>query len=209
MSGLIQPTGANAVFLKIQGLKKGSEKVYISKSVKTEKGWTQEGEFKGIEGEFKSLDFTTNEFEGKTYELAILTLHNDGVDYKLQLSLSSGLGRGIVNSIVSNKSIDQVKIEVYISSKSGRPSAMVYVNNDKANWALSWDEQTELVEITKNKKGEVVDSDYSALIAKLKELASEVKIGIMDRSVPSYAKVENTEKASVLEDEDDDDNLPF
>ena len=207
MSGLIQQSGANAVFLKIKGLKKGSEKVFITQSKKTESGWVTEGEFKGIEGEFKSLDFVTNEFEGKTYEVAILTLYNDGVDYKLQLSLNSGVGRGIVNSIVSNKSIDVVKVEVYIASKTGRPSAMVYVNNDKATWALTWDEQMELSEITKNKKGEVVDSDYSALIAKFKELASEVKIGLMDRSIPS--PIQEAAKKVAVEEEDDDDDLPF
>jgi len=206
MSGLIQQSGANAVFLKIKGLKKGSEKVFITQSKKTDSGWVTEGEFKGIEGEFKSLDFTTNEFEGKTYDVAILTLFNDGVDYKLQLSLNSGVGRGIVNSIVSNKSIDIVKVEIYMN-KEGRPSAMVYVNNDKASWALSWDEQMELSEITKNKKGEVVDSDYSALIAKFKELAAEVKIGLMDRSIPS--PIQEAAKKVAVEEEDDDDNLPF
>lgn len=216
MSGLISASSAGQVsYLKIKGLKKGSTKVYITETKKTENGYEEVGEYKGITGEFKSITFKTFEYDGKTIENFVLTLVNEGVNYVLELNVDSMFGRGILNSLVGYGTIDTVEISVYISSKTGRPTANVLVDGERAQWAISWEDQQNMIEITKNRKGEIVDSDASALINKLKEMAKNVKPSVPFETPANKVggvayKEEPAAKASIaLEEDDDDSDLPF
>lgn len=218
--GLAQKSSSRT-FVKIAGLKKGSDKVYFTTSVKGEDGkWGNQGEFPGISGYFKGFSITDKEYDGNKYKEFQLTITDAGEDFCLTGSLNSNIWRGIVNTLAGSSPLGWLEFSVGVNKK-GYPSCWIKNGGENTEWAISWEKQTELVDTITNKKGEVVSRDYDELIEALVKAMSKVEAmeGNLIDSIPEddYAKMETAAsqveaskaKAKAMVEGEEDDDLPF
>ena len=211
--GLSTGNSEQKTFVNIKGLKKGSEEIFFTKSVKKDGKWQNEGKFPKLEGKLRSMNFEEKEYDGNKYKVCNLEVVDDGV-YILQFSLNSNCGRNIVNSILGQDKVNDIAISVYFN-KNGYASSYVEVEGERAEWFLSLDEQKELVEITKNKKGEVVDVDRTPLISSFEKKLSSMTFNTEAKPVQSFQQAESeldehmAVATGAISEEDEDDSLPF
>lgn len=97
------------------------------------------------------------------------------------IDLGGGMvAKSVVNSLCSmiNTPADELasslfSLSVYVNKK-GYNSAMLKRNDEMVPWAFTNEEAESLIERTKNSKGEVVDTDDSAYVEKLKAYVEEL-----------------------------------
>ena len=128
--------------------------------------------------------------------------------------MQSGFYRSIVNTIASVPKLGLLKMTVAYN-KTGYASCYLVLNGqDRPEWALSWAEQSKMIDVTKDKKGQTVATDAEELITKLVELASKVEV---DTSVSEIEPTASEIHESLLDDISPnksskrayDDDLPF
>lgn len=116
--------------------------------------------FDSVSGVISQIEFKDDEYNGSKFRKLLLTLHDEGQKYLVQVRTDSGYYRGLTNAI-ANADIDQ-EIKLIASSKvgeNGKPQTTIFVNqNGKAlKWKWSKDNPGELPELEKVKvKGQYV-----------------------------------------------------
>ena len=212
--GLSNGSSESKVYLKLKGIRQEDEYPFLAKSVKKDGRWTTEGEWKEISGQLKSVKFTVKSSEQYgDKEMCEIEIVDDAV-YNVEFSISSGVGRSIINSLSSKDKADLIKLSFYTKTKDGKSFKSVYVELDgeMAKWSLSFDEQKKLVsEIKDPDTGEVIKRKYDKLNAKLKEMC---KIQGNDNPQPrvSFEQASSDldkHMAAPAEEEEYDDELPF
>lgn len=212
--GLTQKS-ASRTFVRIKGLKAGSDKVYFTTPVKGANGWEDQGEFPGISGYFKGYSITDKQYEGKPYKEFQLTIVDAGEEFCLTGSLKSMIWKGIANSLAGSSPLGWLEFSVGMNKK-GYASCWIKNGGENTEWALSWDQQQELVDITYNKKGEVVDRDEDKLIDALIAALSEVEAmegnlidSISNDQVDMMEETVNATQESPVAQVEEEDDLPF
>lgn len=212
--GLTQKSSTRT-FIKIGGLKKGSDKVYFTTSKKGDDGkWGNEGEYSGISGYFRGFQITDKEFDGNKYKEIQINLSDAGDDYCLSGSLGSKMFQGIANSLAGSSPLGYLEFSIGFNKK-GYPACWIKNGGENTDWAISWEEQKELVDVITNKKGEFVSRDDSELVEALVKKLLEVEMveGNLIDSIPSTQveqmnKVADKVVAEKVEEESDED-LPW
>lgn len=216
-------TGGNRTFVKVIGTKPNSEEIYFTVNKKVDGQWVNEGKFNSFGGYYKSVSYKDKTITVAGEEVEVkevnLTITKSNVDYVLSGTMQSGFFRSIVNTIASVQKISQMKLSVAFN-KSGYASCYLILDGDeRPEWALSWAEQQEMTEETKDKKGKVVHRDHSELIDKLVELSLKVEADTASALDAAMEEPINTDFADTepqsegvdekpVEEEDDMD-LPF
>lgn len=215
--GLSNGSSESKVYLKLRGMRQEDEYPFLAKSVKKDNRWTTEGEWKEISGQLKSVKFTVKSSEQygdkEMCEIEIV----DDVVYNVEFSLSSGIGRNIINSLSSKESAEIIKLSFYVKSKDGKNFKSVYVELDgeMAKWSMPYADQKKLVtEIKDPDSGEVIKRKYDKLLAKLKESctitgndnAKPSGVNILEEAANDLDKQMNAQTAP---EEDWDGDLPF
>lgn len=175
-------SGGNAYFANLKWLKKDDDS-----GVRFEitKDWeVVQDDASYISGYFSKIELGSFEYEWRDIEKFTMTLV-DPKDWSRIIRSSSFnvVSRSVINSLASQESLWLIQISVY-TNRSGFPSAYVENHWERAEWLLSWDQQKELIDPVKDKKGEVVKNDYSELDDKLKKL--------MENFVPDEGNVLKT-----------------
>lgn len=171
MKGLYENNGGGKqrAYLQIKGIK---EKDPVFEAY--EKDWNG-ARFKKVEWQFGSITFGsfkwTDEFgkDRETEKYTIILINEDDEEIHVSSTWTS-LGRSILNSLcgVPNGELGKVSISLYMS-KNGYPSAWVTNNGKPTNWALSIDEQKELIDSETLKDG-TVKKYYTKLEERLKKI---------------------------------------
>ena len=222
MSALSNNNNDNKHFVKVIGTKPGSDEIYFTENKKVDGRWVNEGKFSSLEGNFKGITFndktiTVAGSEKDIKEVNIL-ISNGGENFQLTGIMQSGFYRSIVNTIASVPKLGRIKMTVAYN-KTGYASCYLVLNGqERPEWALTWAEQSKMIDVTKDKKGKTVATDAEELIAKLVELVSKVEV---DTSV---AEIESTSSnhLDLMQEKDNfegvdeptkelevDDDLPF
>lgn len=184
-----------------------------------------------VSGDLVSIKFKIREFEGKkTSHIILYIKDNSSVEnaetYSLDLNhrISS---RSLFNALLNLESPKGIAVSIY-RSKKGYESFGLEQNGENVKWKY---ELTDLpkAEVMRNKKGEVVQTDYSEVDAffeeKLKELAEsfgfntenkgakkEVAVPTAKETVASNkttAKTVSKNEKPAPADQNDDDSVPF
>ena len=181
----------NAYWIKIRGLKKGEPEAYFE----VKKGEDlQTASY--VEGHITKLEASGYEFEGKFRNTFNLTLQDDEGSYILQ-SAFTNIGRTILNSLAGAEQLGDIKLSLYINKK-GFKSVWVENNGERTEWKYPIDEQMDMVEEVKNKAGEVLQKDYSAL-----------EQFYIDTVIPKIAnKLDIVQQVEQVEEREDED-IPF
>lgn len=219
MSALSNNNSGNKHFVKVIR-KPGSDEIYFTENKKVDGRWINEGKFTSLEGNFKGITFndktiTVAGSEKDIKEVNIL-ISNGGEEFQLTGIMQSGFYRSIVNTIASVPKLGLLKMTVAYN-KTGYASCYLVLNGqDRPEWALSWAEQSKMIDVTKDKKGQTVATDAEELITKLVELASKVEVDTSVSEIePTASEFDQTsnnlnegvdEPAKELEVDDD---LPF
>tara|TARA_R110000772_G_scaffold50113_3_gene115309 strand:+ start:835 stop:1485 length:651 start_codon:yes stop_codon:yes gene_type:complete len=215
--GATANTGGNKKFYKVVGLKKGTEKIWISENVKDESGkWVNQGEFNALSGYFKSISFGEYEYEGEKKKNLVITLVENGNEFCLSGNFNN-LFKGVLNSLSGSGSLGFIEISVGIN-KGGYPSGWVKNSGERTNWALSVDEQNALCKIYKDDNGKFLSKDDSKLIDKLIELCGKIEpaegnelnsIGNATNPYEGDVAADLPKEKETVMESDDPDDLPF
>jgi len=157
-------------YIKVKGLEKASKKHFF------EKDWE---EINDNVFSWKLIKITPSEYEFEwTFRQTIKMLFVDIASEYYQLDISyNSLSRGLLNSLLwyiddKNKSWrNKWKIDLELSlylNKDNYKQMGIKIFGERVNWKYSIEEQKSLIETIKNKKGEFVSNDYSALDEALK-----------------------------------------
>ncbi len=191
--------GSKLYFLKFKSKNEKGEKVPIYIEVK-EKGEGKEyvtvDSVDSVSGDLSKITVTEYEWEGKPKKNVKLLFKDKKAkeNYLLDLSFSM-TSRGLFNGLLSLDSFNDIKIGVY-TNKKGFPATSLEQAGERVSWKFALKDIPE-VELTKNKKGEVVSSDYSDVDAFFEEHLVELSERI------AAAKTEQVEKEEVLVDSSD------
>ncbi|MDB4301959.1 hypothetical protein N9924_00180 [bacterium] len=221
MSALSNNNG-NRHFVKVIGTKPGSDEIYFTENKKVDGRWINEGKFKSLEGNFKGITFNDKTIkvagDDKDIKEVNILLSNGGEEYQLTGIMQSGFYRSIVNTIASVPKLGRLKLSVAFNKTGYASCYLVLDGEERPEWALTWAQQSEMIDVTKDKKGKTVATDAEELITKLVELVSKVEV---DLTVPEIAATtpeqENGNDFDLPQagntppvvEEGDDDQLPF
>lgn len=192
-------------FMKIKGLEKASDTHY----------W--EVEWEKIESNVFSwrlikIANSSYEFEWKEKSTIKMLFADNGENYQLDISFNS-ISRWLINTILwyidEKKSLGATKgkldleISLYMN-KENYKSMGLYINGERGNWRMTYDEQKTLIEDIKNSKWEVLQRDFSWLDEVLKKWVEEIQdfIDINDFQEPIVEK----EKFNTYEFDDKNDS---
>jgi len=207
-------------YLKLNTKDKPVFKIYTKDASTGKYVCTQEETF--VSGYFKSISFQDNTYDGVTTKRMNLTIADQGVDYVIESSLSMTC-RSIMNTLCSVPELGMISISLATRTYEGKDYPAVYldVNGDKKpRWALSMDEQKELIEVTKKKNG-TIERDFFDLNNKLMEMCANLKplsTNVLDGGVAesmdaqmggTYTPETFVPPVVASQEEEEDDQLPF
>jgi hypothetical protein len=117
MSGLINEERKGVIFLNIKEGKLVSKK---------ETGEIET--YDGVKGTLTRIEFVKDEYEGRAFEKARITLRYQDDVYMLQMKLDSGYFRGFCNSLKSGNPKEQIYIKPSLTKdEQGRNNATCFV----------------------------------------------------------------------------------
>ena len=195
MSALSNNDG-NRQFVKVIGTKPGSDEIYFTVNKKVDGQWINDGKFKTLEGNFKGITFNdkTINVGGSDKDIKeVNILLSNGGEYQLTGIMQSGFYRSIVNTIASVSKLGKIKLSLAFN-KTGYASCYLTLDGDeRPEWALTWAQQSEMIETTKDKKGKTVATDAEELITKLVELVSKVEVDLTAPAIVATANQQEQE----------------
>ena len=212
---------ANVFYLKVKNTKKG-EKPIIEVSQKKDDKYEIIQTVTSVSGVLEKIEEHSYTWEGETIKTLkfhirdtnALNKNHDQELYILTMNFN-GLSRNILNTLASSKSlIGSVEFSFY-QNKNGYPSVGILVNGERGEWMYPVEELNKMVEVVKNKKGEVVSTDTTELDEFfLKALKNEIipKLGGISGMAATLDKDPETisqEQAQPPLPEDDSSDLPF
>lgn len=117
MSGLVNEEKKGVIFLNIK------EGKLVAKNESGELNT-----YDGVSGIIKRVEFVQDEYEGKTFEKARITIKKDSEVYMLQIKLDSGYFRGFCNSLKTGNPNEEVYIKPSLTKDDkGRNSSTCFV----------------------------------------------------------------------------------
>ena len=212
-----QENNLPTTFFKINGLKSGSTEIFFEgKEKKGGEYVTIEAKPTTLSGHLTSVKIKEFEWKEETHKVVSLVIDDANSRVILEAGFSNVM-IGIINTLAGNKeAIDKIQLGVYIS-KTGYPSASIEINGgtwEDNNWKFDYNKKLKpLIEVTKDKKGKVVSTDKSELIALFeKEINSkEFQDKIMGKP-PTQAPVDVLQQETEFaegQDSEGNDPLPF
>lgn len=168
-----------------------------------------------VSGDLFKLDFKQHEYEGNVTEEAIFFLRDkaagpEGESYRLGIRFGT-TGRSLFNSLASladGDNFNGLQLDYY-RSKKGYDSFALKQNGEKVSWKYELKDLPQPLEIKHPVSGKVLQRDFSAVNAFLKEellkIAAKVNKG-GTTPAPASAK---TPAAAPAEKPAPDDSIPF
>lgn len=191
----------NVYFVKIQGLKKGSDKVYFEVQKKDAEGnyvivatpW-------GLKGNLDNIKVEKFQYDGQEQTKFKLVMSSEDDLYFLTLG-NNKISRTIFNCLASAELIGEISMGLYNNDK-GYPAIWVKNDGEKLDWKYSLDELNKKVDVQEMKNGKKI---YDA--SELEEFfEKEVVKNITSKLSP---KMEQPKPVASQEEEEEDDDLPF
>jgi len=119
-SGLIKEERKSVIFVNIKDGK------FV---VKNKKGEPEI--YDALQGVISRVDFKMDEYQGKTYELAKITIGYIGEIYVIQMRTDSGYFRGFCNSLKSGNHKDEITIKPSsIKNESGKTATTCFIQQN-------------------------------------------------------------------------------
>jgi len=119
-SGLIKEERKSVIFVNIKDGK------FV---VKNKKGDPEI--YDALQGVISRVDFKMDEYQGKTYELAKITIGYIGEIYVIQMRTDSGYFRGFCNSLKSGNHKDEITIKPSsIKNESGKTATTCFIQQN-------------------------------------------------------------------------------
>lgn len=193
MSGLINEEKKGVIFLNIKEGKLVSKK---------ETGEIET--YDGVIGTLTRIEFVKDEYEGRSFEKARITMRHKDEVYMLQMKLDSGYFRGFCNSLKSGNSKEEIYIKPSLTKdEQGRNNATCFVKqgNSFLKHAYTKNNMGDLPELKVVNFGGKTLYDNTEQVAFWKKWLDSV---INTNSNPTQEPSQNIEQIN-----DFDDDLPF
>lgn len=193
MSGLINEEKKGVIFLNIKEGKLVSKK---------ETGEIET--YDGVIGTLTRIEFVKDEYEGRSFEKARITMRHKDEVYMLQMKLDSGYFRGFCNSLKSGNPKEEIYIKPSLTKdEQGRNNATCFVKqgNSFLKHAYTKNNMGDLPELKVVNFGGKTLYDNTEQVAFWKKWLDSV---INTNSNPTQEPSQNIEQIN-----DFDDDLPF
>jgi hypothetical protein len=179
------------IYAKITGTKEG-EKVHFELSrPNPDGGAIPDGTERDLSGHLAAAMHRVWTYQGRAIDSVVLFLEapeagEKGETYKIEVPLDGGLGRQIVNSLLSAENfLPPLKISLRNSKKNGYPNAYLSLGGEDLKWALSLDEQNAKISIEHKKEkdatGKIVDVEKKNYLELNEFLLKEFKEKIIPK----------------------------
>lgn len=156
-------------YAKVSGLKEG-EKVHFELTSKNPDGSKKvDGQENKLTGLLVSAKHRQDTYQGQVYDKIVLILNDpqagkNGESYYISVNSSTGIGRNIMNSLLSTDTfVAPLSISLYNSKEGGYPNVGMYLGGERLPWKYSIEEQSKYISTTKEKvkdaSGKVVTKD--------------------------------------------------
>lgn len=190
MSGLVNEEKKGIIFLNIKEGKLVSKK---------ENGELES--YDGVRGTITKIEFVKDEYEGKEFEKARMTIRYGDDVYMLQMKLDSGYFRGFCNSLKSGNPKEEVYIKPSLSKVDGKNSATCFVKqgNTFLKHAYTRNNMGDLPEL------KVINFGGKTLYDNSEQLDFWKKW--LDSSINTQSTI--IENETIEQSKDFDDDLPF
>jgi len=172
-------------YAKVKGMKEG-EQVHFHLSAKKPDGTIEDiGQEKKLTGMLVSAKHRQDTYQGQVYDKISIILSDSGAgdggeSYYISVNAATGIGRSIINSLLStDKYVAPITISLYNTKDGGYPNVGMYYGGDRMNWKYSMEDQAKYVSVTKEKvkdaSGKVVTKDKKNYLELNEFLLNEFK----------------------------------
>lgn len=210
-------------FAKITGTKEG-EKVHFQLTAPDPngKGTVTSSKETRLSGYLVGAQHRQWSYQDRMIDSVVLTLNDpgsgdDGETYRIEFSVTSGLSRGILNSLLSaDNFLPMLSISLYNSKEGGYANAWVTLGGDQLKWKYGKDQLDKHISVTtekvKDSSGKLVTKQRKNYLELNEFLLSEFKNNVIPKVGKAPVKHveesshESTQPAVVIVGDND---LPF